>query len=183
MFLPKILINSIDALSQSYVGEIMKNMRTEIISAVIASLLTAVILWAAGWIGRIPSVISVPKGAVVAFNQDSCPSGWSSFDLGIGRTIIGEGTAQGLSTRTLRQQGGAETHTLTISEMPSHDHEFVGDSVVRGGWGGRVTHNLAVGDQDDWETYSPSGTISNTGGGEPHNNMPPFIALKMCQKN
>jgi len=39
-----------------------------------------------------------------------------------GRTPIGTGTGTGLTGRNLGQTGGAETHTLTTSQMPSHTH-------------------------------------------------------------
>lgn len=39
-----------------------------------------------------------------------------------GRTPIGIGTGTGLTGRILGQTGGAETHTLTTSQMPSHTH-------------------------------------------------------------
>ena len=39
-----------------------------------------------------------------------------------GRVPIGYGQGSGLSNRNLNGKGGAETHTLTTSEMPSHNH-------------------------------------------------------------
>ncbi|HDU8571233.1 TPA: hypothetical protein RG687_001003 [Vibrio parahaemolyticus] len=66
-------------------------MTKEITVAVLSSLLTATLLWAAGWIGKIPSVISVPAGAVVAFNTESCPEdgGWREYKAAYGRFIRG----------------------------------------------------------------------------------------------
>ena len=39
-----------------------------------------------------------------------------------GRSIIGMGHGTGLGTFNLGNQGGAETHTLTIPQMPEHQH-------------------------------------------------------------
>ncbi len=33
----------------------------------------------------------VPAGAVIAFNRDECPGGWSDFPPAVGRAIIGAG--------------------------------------------------------------------------------------------
>lgn len=39
-----------------------------------------------------------------------------------GRAAVHPGTGPGLSTIKLGERGGAEYHTLTIAEMPSHNH-------------------------------------------------------------
>ncbi len=39
-----------------------------------------------------------------------------------GRTIIGEGTGAGLTTRNISQMGGYEDVTLSINSLPSHTH-------------------------------------------------------------
>ncbi|GAB1370929.1 hypothetical protein MASR1M45_09910 [Candidatus Kapaibacterium sp.] len=39
-----------------------------------------------------------------------------------GRTPIGAGQGSGLSTRTLGENGGAETFTISVGNLPSHSH-------------------------------------------------------------
>ena len=39
-----------------------------------------------------------------------------------GRVIIGSGSGNGLTSRSLNDTGGSETHTLLESELPSHTH-------------------------------------------------------------
>ena len=66
----------------------------------------------------------VPSGAVMAFDLDVCPSGWSVLPSAQGRTVVGVNadTTNGLSVRTRGQSFGEENHTLVASEMPSHTH-------------------------------------------------------------
>lgn len=41
-----------------------------------------------------------------------------------GRMPMHAGQGIGLTTRTLGEMGGAETHSLSVSEMPAHDHQI-----------------------------------------------------------
>ncbi|MDD2680082.1 MAG: hypothetical protein PHO03_04735 [Candidatus Omnitrophica bacterium] len=116
---------------------------------------------------------SIPAGAVLAFNLDACPSGWTEYTSARDRTIVGSGT-----TYARGATGGAATHTLSTAEMPSHSHGLTGST-----GGDLFGSNPAAG------TYHPSGSWSlprgtdNAGGGGAHNNMQPYIALLYCQKD
>ena len=84
-----------------------------------------------------------------------------------GRAAIGTGTGTGLTARTLGDSSGAETHTLTESEMPAHTH-----TVATQQWWG--SGNDGAGYLHKSGTGENSGS---TGGGSAHNNMQPYLAL------
>jgi microcystin-dependent protein len=99
-----------------------------------------------------------------------------------GRVIGTLGQGSGLTNRTLGTSVGAETHTLTTGEIPSHTHT----SNASGGTLGLVTSdgsNTASSGLDfttgEPNLYtSPSAlTINNAGGGGAHNNMQPTIFM------
>ncbi len=103
-----------------------------------------------------------------------------------GRVPIGIGT--GLTARTLGAKGGSETHTLTTAEMPSHNHGVTDSghahvSPVYDGTNGSLRAPNSTSMADDYYPTIPTYTaytgisINNTGGGAPHNNMPPFLAI------
>lgn len=116
----------------------------------------------------------IPSEAVVAFaNTQECPSGWTLFKPASGRTIIGAGEGNSLTNRVPGSVGGAETHTLSIAEMPRHDHGGIygGTSTKAGMNNGFAYHTSG------YERILPEG------GGNPHNIMQPYIVLTYCIKD
>lgn len=135
---------------------------------------TAILFWAWGIVRGVPTILT-PGGAVVAFELSQCPSGWTDFELAKGRFVVGVGQGNNLTERTLLENGGTESHTLTVSELPPHRHpgnvSYSGASAEN--FQTNSNYPLA-----SWESQS-----GETGGGLPHNNMPPFVALRYCRKN
>ncbi len=99
-----------------------------------------------------------------------------------GRAPIQHGQGPGLSDYLIGETGGAETVTLLESQIPSHSHAY------------RASDNVAERNNPAGNLYSvpDSGRIyaaannltpmspnalTPAGGGQPHNNMPPYLTL------
>ena len=84
---------------------------------------------------------------------------------------------------TLGQAGGEVAHTLTQSEMPQHVHFLQGANkngdlpVPTGNLLGNV-NNLYRAPTN--LTTLLSGTVTNVGGSQPHQNMSPYLAINFC---
>lgn len=94
------------------------------------------------------------------------------------RFLLGAGDTYKAGT-----MGGEATHTLTMSEIPSHYHdEYLGndggpDSAPSGysGW-----PNLAYTSNKTW--WATGSKTSAAGGDGAHNNMPPYLAVYMWRR-
>ena len=78
------------------------------------------------------------------------------------------------STYAAGSTGGSATHTLTVDELPSHEHAAKGWAAVRDGSGTYIT----LGGAGKSREY----TTDPTGGGTAHNNMPPYLAVYMWKR-
>jgi microcystin-dependent protein len=85
-------------------------------------------------------------------------------------------STNGGNADTLGGVGGAETHTLSGSEMPTHSHTENGDSAADGGGSSRgiATHETESTVTDD----ASLNTTGTAGGGGAHSNTQPWIAKK-----
>ena len=102
-----------------------------------------------------------------------------------GRAAIGSGQGAGLSPRTLGAVGGEANVTLLQAEMAMHNHSAngvaaAGDSQTPGGavWsaaGAGRTPPPAYASAAN--TNMSANTLGQTGGSQPHNNMPPYQAV------
>jgi hypothetical protein len=104
---------------------------------------------------------------------------WTRF--GEGRMLLGESGGHANGTT-----GGAETHTLTAAQMPTHSHGVSDPGHTHtvasvGNTGSGSSGALQQFDGGNIATNTGSSTtgisLGSTGGGQPHNNMPPFITV------
>ena len=144
---------------------------------------------------------TLPIGSIIPFGGETAPAGWLlcwgqelsrasypelysvigdafggddgdlTFNLPDlrGRTIVGKNSTD-TDFNEMGKTGGEKTHTLTISEMPSHNHTPNE---------GATTFATTTGGQNDAAQTSGYRTyeflnISNTGGGQAHNNLQPY---------
>ncbi|MEA2444205.1 MAG: hypothetical protein QOJ12_1497 [Thermoleophilales bacterium] len=142
------------------------------------------------------------------FPWNVVPPGWAQCDGNllpvrgnedlfrlIGTTFGGDGTdnfglpdlrgraaVRGGPALPLGRADGEETHTLTAAEMPSHTHvpqaaTEEGDTSVPGG---TLLASAPLYGTTGRATTLRAGTVSTAGGGEPHTNVQPFLALGYC---
>lgn len=81
-------------------------------------------------------------------------------------------------TYPLGSEGGEAKHTLTVDEMPSHNHKY---NAERSGYEGGTLGGIKVSYGTAYDNVEVNG-ILNTGGGQPHNNMPPYVAFYIWAK-
>lgn len=90
---------------------------------------------------------------------------------GTAASRITSASTGGTNATTLGGTGGAQTHTLSVSEMPSHNHTLNKDIVTVSGGSG-----LASGADRFWNG-NYSNTVTSSGGGGAHSNTQPWISV------
>jgi len=186
-----------DAETQSVRNEIEQEFRKRLAQSIVGIFFAAVLsMLAIAWsyIGKIPAGIQIPKDAIVAFDGEAaCPPGWA--DLGkeqterfSGRVLVVAGPGTSVksddetgskavtSPRSVGEQGGSELVKLEVEHLASHSHTQI--------WG-QTSGELGAGYVgNSIESYNGKRfqNTTNTGGNAPHQNMPPFIALRYCRK-
>jgi microcystin-dependent protein len=149
-----------------------------------------------GWLlcdGSLVNTADFPElFSAIAYTWGGSGATFNLPDL-IDRTIVGTG-----GTYALADSGGEAAHTLTTSELSSHDHIASGGSATDLGHAHTesaavpAVATLAPGVPFPYALPGASITgvgnanitvvnpsISSTGGDSPHNNMQPFAALNM----
>ena len=125
------------------------------------------------------SVEAFVSGMILIWSgaANAIPSGWvlcngsnSTPDLR-GKFVVGYHDSNG--DYDVNDTGGVESVTLTVNQIPSHTHNLL---FGIGSFGG------SSGAQTPRDSGTTSGRIQNTGGGQSHENRPPYYALCYIMK-
>ena len=131
----------------------------------------------------------IPSGGIIIWSgaSNAIPTDWYLCDGNNGtpdlreRFIVGAGgdnsTVSGTSGYNVNATGGENTVTLTVNQMPAHTHDIETGS-NKDDDGSAVIHD---------ETHNQSSDYLNAaksrGGGQSHENRPPYYALCYIMKS
>lgn len=160
----------------------------------------------------------LPVGSIIMWSGTTVPAGWALCDGGsyalmdgsgnattpnlMDRFIVGadatNGTGAAVGAYTSGNTGGANTVTLGINEIPSHNHTCSGvgnhthdinsfatdglDHDASGGGGEQYWRANSGGPTATQGAGAHTHTIGNSGGGLAHENRPPYYALAFIYK-
>lgn len=94
-----------------------------------------------------------------------------------GRVIAGY-DENDTSFNTIGKLLGEKSHTLTVNEMPSHNHKIYGALTGENKGVTNSGNDWGVDTTRDWNKDA----LTNTGGGQAHNNIQPTLVLKWIVK-
>lgn len=121
-----------------------------------------------------------PVGAIYLSMVEASPASlfggtWAKIE---GQFLLGASDTYAAGTT-----GGSATHTLTVNEMPSHKHKLHGwrYQLKADDYSGRFA-TTGPWTQNSSNDNANQDHIDATGGGQPHNNMPPYLAVHIWKR-
>lgn len=147
-----------------------------------------------------------PVGSIYMSTVSTNPAtlfGFGTWEaMPAGRVLLAQGKSDWGTTYNAGSTGGEATHTLTVGEIPNHNHtgsintagEHTHSLTLKALWGdGNGSGNGWAGDTRDGgrrtNTFSTVGnhthtvTINSTGSDQPHNNLQPYISVYMWKRS
>jgi len=135
---------------------------------------------------KLASNAAIPSGVIMLWSGQiaDIPNGWYLCDGNNGtpdlrnKFIVGAGNSYSVG-----DTGGEDSHTLTTSELPAHNHGFAKTLAERGDTyysGSEVGSGYAS--RGLMHTNAPLTSTQSEGGGAAHENRPPYYALAYIMK-
>ena len=120
-----------------------------------------------------------PVGAVYISFDNTDPSNlFGGTWTRIGERFLYAAPTDPQSPLSVWDEGGEETHTLTIDEMPAHSHKVDANTrYYTGGAASSIEFGQGAASHGDYD-----GIVKSVGGGAAHNNMPPYIVVNMWRR-
>nr|DAP13710.1 MAG TPA: Baseplate structural protein [Caudoviricetes sp.] len=127
---------------------------------------------------------AIPVGLIAIWGKpaNQIPEGWREYTDLRGRMPVGldpyyhktNDDAQDYQLNSLLKQGGERSHKLTVAEMPSHNHQLPYRETQDDQGFGSDSNEFSIGE-------AHKRTTTNTGGDQPHNNMPPYHVVQFIE--
>lgn len=124
-----------------------------------------------------------PVGAIYMSMSSTSPNDLfgGTWERILGRFLLAAHDGGGYYGGTV---GGEATHTLTQAEMPAHYHTSNGVAFLNPSQDAANAYTAMRG--TNYTNLTPGGgelpETGNAGGGQPHNNMPPYLAVYMWKR-
>jgi microcystin-dependent protein len=126
----------------------------------------------------------IPRGIIIIWTKNVIPQGWALCDGTNctpdlrGKSIYGYDSTK----NKIGDQGGEETHLLTIGEIPPHSHSYLINnspiSMLTGVTGSDKDYTTGLTGKSKNVNYSALNNSKNI----PHNNMPPYSVYSYIMK-
>lgn len=121
--------------------------------------------------------VAFPIGKIEMFYDAEDHSNYMGFTwerTAVGKVLVGIDSTD-TDFNTIGKIGGKKTHTLTVDEMPSHNHN------IRAGEEGTEVHNefgpISTSNKNKYQILS-----LYSGGNHPHNNLQPYQVVAFWKR-
>jgi hypothetical protein len=143
----------------------------------------------AGTVNATYGTATVPVGGIIMWSGalNSWPSNWKLCDGANGtpnlqgRFIVSYAAYDG-DYNSIGKSGGEKFHTLTVAEMPSHNHQFKREDRDEAANSDKNSGGSRGWGTYEWSVASSSYSTSSTGGGQAHENRPPYYVLAFIMR-
>lgn len=153
------------------------------------------------WVALGDPLSNYPVGSIYMSVNSTSPQtlfGGTWEAMPAGRVLLAQGQSSWGQKYNAGSTGGEYQHTLSVGEMPSHNHSARTNTT---GWhnhgvqtwntesvGGNAVSSYATATKTDYiyvdgnGNHSHTVTINNTGSNQSHNNMQPYLAVYMWKR-